>query len=180
MEISSIVNWRLLALKGVFILIAGMLAFFFPVGAMETLAIYLAILMGLGGIAMLVFSSRNLGGTLRGLLILEGIFDIAMALLIVFFPLKSAEIITIMLGVWFIVNGLFQLLNFNYNRKAGLPWKKQFVNGLITFLLGLMISFNPFAGIYSLALIFGIAATFFGVLLISIAFDLRKQAFKSK
>jgi len=95
--------------------------------------------------------------------------------LILWRPLVTAEILTLLMGAFFLVAGLFQLIT---PFVISLPdWGWHTLNGLITLLLGIFVLAQwPVSGLWVIGLFVGIELVFYGVAWIALALDLRSLA----
>ena len=96
-------------------------------------------------------------------------------ILILWRPLVTAEILTLLMGAFFLVAGLFQLIT---PFVISLPdWGWHTLNGLITLLLGILVLAQwPVSGLWVIGLFVGIELVFYGVAWIALALDLRSMA----
>jgi uncharacterized membrane protein HdeD (DUF308 family) len=95
--------------------------------------------------------------------------------LILWRPLVTAEILTLLMGAFFLVAGLFQLIT---PFVISLPdWGWHTLNGLITLLLGILVLAQwPLSGLWVIGLFVGIELVFYGVAWVALALDLRSLA----
>lgn len=95
-------------------------------------------------------------------------------LLLVTRPIKSAEVLTIMMAMLFLVGGLFQMIG---SIALALPgWGWQVTDGLITLILGLlMLAQWPVSGLWAIGLFVGIDLIFYGGAWIALALGLRSM-----
>jgi len=93
-------------------------------------------------------------------------------LLIVLRPVVTAEILTLLMGAFFLATGLFQIVA---PALTSLPdWGWHVLNGLITLLLGLLVLAQwPVTGLWVIGLFVGIELLFYGVAWIALALHLR-------
>jgi len=96
-------------------------------------------------------------------------------ILILWRPLVTAEILTLLMGAFFLVAGLFQLIT---PFVISLPdWGWHTLNGLITLLLGILVLAQwPVSGLWVIGLFVGIELVFYGIAWIALALDLRSMA----
>jgi uncharacterized membrane protein HdeD (DUF308 family) len=101
------------------------------------------------------------------------LFGIA-GLLLVTQPMKSAEVLTMFMAMFFLVGGLFQVVG---SIAVALPgWGWQVADGLITMVLGLLIlSGWPASGLWVIGLFIGIDLIFYGLAWIALALGLRSM-----
>jgi len=87
-------------------------------------------------------------------------------------PLRTAEVVTVFMAMFFMVGGLFKLLG---SFAIGLPgWGMQALDGTITFVLGLLVLAQwPASGLWVIGLFVGINLISDGAAWISLALGLR-------
>ncbi len=95
-------------------------------------------------------------------------------LLLVTRPIKSAEVLTIVMAMFFLVGGLFQMIG---SIALALPgWGWQVADGLITLALGLLVLAQwPVSGLWAIGLFVGIDLIFYGGAWIALALGLRSM-----
>jgi uncharacterized membrane protein HdeD (DUF308 family) len=92
--------------------------------------------------------------------------------LIVTRPLLSAEVATMVMAVFFLIGGLFQLIGSVWVALPGWGW--QAADGLITFVLGILVLAQwPASGLWVIGLFIGIDLIFYGAAWIALALGLR-------
>ena len=93
-------------------------------------------------------------------------------LLIVMRPVISAEVATVFMAMFFLIGGLFQLIGSVAIASPGWGW--QAADGVITFLLGLLVLAQwPASGLWVIGLFVGIDLIFYGCAWIALALGLR-------
>jgi len=93
-------------------------------------------------------------------------------ILLVTRPVKSAEVLTVFMAMFFLVGGLFQIIG---SIAVALPgWGWQVADGLITLVLGLLVLGQwPASGLWVIGLFIGIDLIFYGCAWIALALGLR-------
>ncbi len=93
-------------------------------------------------------------------------------LIIVFRPVISAEIATVFMAMFFLIGGLFQLVG---SVAVALPgWGWQAADGVITFVLGLLVLAQwPASGLWVIGLFVGLDLILYGCVWIALALGLR-------
>jgi uncharacterized membrane protein HdeD (DUF308 family) len=93
-------------------------------------------------------------------------------LLIVWRPVVTAEILTLLMGAFFLVTGLFQIVG---PVMTSLPdWGWHVLNGIITVLLGVLVLAQwPVSGLWVIGMFVGIDLLFYGAAWIAVALHLR-------
>ena len=95
--------------------------------------------------------------------------------LIIWRPIVTAEILTLLMGAFFLVAGLFQLVT---PFVVSLPeWGWHALNGLITLVLGILILAQwPISGLWVIGIFLGIELIFYGGAWVAVALKLRSAS----
>jgi len=93
-------------------------------------------------------------------------------LLLVTRPVISAEVVTVVMAMFFLIGGLYQLIA---SLAIALPgWGWQAAGGIITFVLGLLVLAQwPASGLWVIGLFVGIDLILYGCAWIALALELR-------
>jgi uncharacterized membrane protein HdeD (DUF308 family) len=88
-------------------------------------------------------------------------------------PGISAEVATLLMSMFFLIAGLYQLIIAFWTHLPGYGWHA--LNGGITFLLGgLLLAQWPLSGLYAIGLFVGIDLIVYGWVWVALALNLRK------
>ena len=94
-------------------------------------------------------------------------------LLMVVRPVISAEALTLLMSVFFLLGGLYQLVAAVWTHLPGWGWHA--LNGIIAAVMGVLILAQwPVSGLWVIGLFVGIDLIFYGWAWIALALDLRK------
>ena len=164
-------NWIASALKGILALAFGVLIFIDPSRSIILLATYFGIFALVGGLIALgyAFRIRQKGGT-GGFWLIEGSINILIGLIIIFYPHISVSIFIAFFGIWAIIISLLQLSTYNRLRALNMNGGLILFNGILSFIVGLLLLFNPFEGAVIIAVIIGVYALIYGFFSIYTAF----------
>lgn len=89
-------------------------------------------------------------------------------------PVISAEAATVLMSMFFLIGGIYQLVGSLVTHMPGWGW--QALNGAVTSILGLLLLAQwPVSGLYAIGLFVGIDLIFFGWAWVALALDLRKM-----
>jgi len=95
-------------------------------------------------------------------------------LLLVTRPVVSAEVATLFMAMFFLVGGLFQLVDSFVVKLPGWGW--QALDGAVTLVLGLLVLAQwPVSGLWVIGLFIGIDLIFYGCAWIALALGLRSS-----
>ena len=131
-------NTGLLIFLGVLTVILGFIAIGAPMITGVAVSIMVGALLFIAGIAQVVhaFKSGQWGTGILGTLI--GVLGVIAGLLMMFRPVTGLLTITLMLAIYFIVDGIFEIIA-SFKIKPDSGWGWVLFNGIIALLLGLMI-----------------------------------------
>jgi uncharacterized membrane protein HdeD (DUF308 family) len=108
-----------------------------------------------------------------GILLVEGLFGIVAAAVTVMWPGITALTLVLLIGVWAISTGIFEVVAAVKLRKYISGEWLLLLSGIVSILFGVLVVVLPLAGALAIAFCIGVYSTVFGVLLISLGFRLR-------
>ena len=168
-------NWWMFLIRGVLALIFGIVAILFPATAFISLVLIFGAFAFVDGvfalIAGIIAKSENWLW-----LILEGVIGIFIGVVTLVQPAAMGEAWLILIAVWAIVTGIFEVVTAIRIRKLieGEFW--MILSGLISIAFGLLVLLNPTSGAVAIGFIIGIYAVMFGATLIALSLRLRRHA----
>lgn len=168
-------NWWLIALRGVFAILFGIIAILLPGVAIASLVLLFAAYMLLdGGLAIVSGVRAARQGQRWGWLVFEGIVDILAGIVAFVWPLITVLFFVCLTAAWAIVSGsLLTAAAFQLHVTHG-RWL-MVLGGVISVIWGIMLILWPFIGALVLTWWMGAYALFFGGALIALAFRLRRR-----
>ena len=169
-------NWRLFTLRGIFAIVFGLLALIFPGPTMLSLVILFSAYMLVDGIFGIVSAVRAIRRKEDrwGLLIFEGLIDIAVGILAFLWPGITVVAFVLLVGAWAIVTGaVMTAAGFRLNVSHGRWWLV--LGGLLSLAFGTLLVIIPLIGAVVLTWWIGAYALAFGVALVIFSFKLRSR-----
>jgi uncharacterized membrane protein HdeD (DUF308 family) len=162
-------NWWAIALRGVFAILFGLIALLVPGATILSLVLFFSAYMLVDGIFGIVAAVRAAGrGQRWGLLVLEGIADIAVGAIAFLWPGLTAFAFVFMLAAWSIVTGiLMAVAAFRLNPAYGRGWLV--FGGIVSVLFGVALTIAPVVGLVVLTWWLGAYAIVFGITLLVLA-----------
>ncbi|TCC44583.1 HdeD family acid-resistance protein [Kribbella capetownensis] len=167
-------GWKMLLVRGAIGIVFGILAIIWPI---ET-AIALAVLWGVwalaDGIGSIVqaFQPESKGN--RIWLVVLGVIALLAAFFAIVHPGMAAKTLTWILGIWLIVRGLFELFGAFTNNHVMPRWLLV-VSGALSILIGVLFVTNPGASAVGIAVLLGVTALVWGVVLIAVGLSVRRD-----
>ncbi|HEX9754028.1 MAG TPA: HdeD family acid-resistance protein [Methyloceanibacter sp.] len=175
-------SWWAVGLRGILGILFGLICLLTPGIAIEVFVILFAAYMlvdGVFAIASGIKAARN--GERWGLLILEGIVDIAAGLVAVLWPAITLIALIWIVAIWAIVSGALMLgAAFTLKLDHGRWWLA--LGGIASLIFGILLVIEPLIGAVVLTLWIGAYALVFGIFLLVLAFQLhaKKEAREHK
>jgi uncharacterized membrane protein HdeD (DUF308 family) len=143
---------------GVLRLILGVLALMAPLAAGIAIEIIIGVVILFAGVGALLhaFQSRHWEGALVS--IIGGVLAILCGLLMLAHPIAGLNFLTILLAVYFVLEGITMLLlAFRLSPMGGSGWLWALFGGVISLLLGILIWAQwPLSGVWAVGTLVGI------------------------
>ncbi len=155
--------------SGIFLLVLGILSVAMPWATGLALEILLGILLLCAGVAQLYFAFKTKEMAGFPLRLGFGLITTLVGLYLLFNPMAGVVAITLILGIYFLVDGLATLLaSFQYRSQRN--WLLMFANGIVTLALAGVILWQwPTSGRYVIGILVGIKLIMMGLMMISTA-----------
>jgi len=169
-------NWWLFLLRGILGIIFGLIALIFPGPTMLSLVLLFSAYMLVDGIFAIVSAVRAIRRKEDrwGLLIFEGLLNIAVGILAFLWPGITVIAFVILVAAWAIVSGgLMTAAGFRLNVDHGRWWL--ILGGLLSIAFGVLLIIAPLIGAVVVTWWIGAYAIAFGVALIIFSFKLRSR-----
>ena len=168
-------SWWAVGLRGILGILFGLICLLTPGIAIEVFVILFAAYMlvdGVFAIASGIKAARN--GERWGLLILEGIVDIAAGLVAVLWPAITLIALIWIVAIWAIVSGALMLgAAFTLKLDHGRWWLA--LGGIASLIFGILLVIEPLIGAVVLTMWIGAYALVFGIFLLILAFQLHAK-----
>lgn len=166
-------NWWLVALRGVFAILFGVIAFVAPGAFVLSLVLFFSAYMLVDGICGIVASVRAAQKHERwGLLLAEGILDIIVGVAAFLVPAAAVWAFVYLVALWALISGgLMLAAAFKLHAHYGRWWLA--LGGLVSVLFGIALLINPGLSALVLTWWLGGYAVAFGIMLLILAFQLR-------
>ncbi len=148
---------------GILLIIAGLLSIAVPVFAGVATSVFFGWLVMLAGVAHLVYAWSQRGSAAVIWQILIGIAYLVAGLYMLFHPLAGMALITLVLAVYIMFEGIFELVVFS--RVRHLPGTAWFlIDGLVSLFLAALIFFHwPSSSMWVIGTLVGISLLFSGL-----------------
>jgi uncharacterized membrane protein HdeD (DUF308 family) len=168
-------NWWLLLLRGIAAIIFGVLAFAWPGLTLLTLILFYGAFALVDGVLAIIAAITGGAPAPRWWLVIVGLLGIAAGLLTFLMPGLSALVLLFFIAGWAIATGVFQIIGAIQLRKEIDNEWLLILGGIISVLFGIGVMLAPGAGALALVWVIGTYAVIIGVLLVALAFRLKKH-----
>jgi uncharacterized membrane protein HdeD (DUF308 family) len=168
-------NWWAIGIRGVVGILFGLVALFLPGATMLSLVLVFAAYAFVDGVFGIISAMRAARQRERwGLLLLEGVVDIAVAAIAVLWPGITVVAFVLLVAFWAILTGALMLAAaFRLEIEDGRWWLV--FGGVVSLLYGALLIVAPMIGAVVLTWWLGAYALVFGVSLLVLAFRLRAR-----
>jgi uncharacterized membrane protein HdeD (DUF308 family) len=168
-------EWWIVALRGLVSIAFGIIAFVLPGITLLVLIAFFGAYMFIDGAIAIVQAVRFRHDKERWpMLALEGVLGIAIGVLTFFWPGITALAWLYTIAAWAVVSGILEIvLAIRLRREIKNEWLLA-LTGVASIALGIVLALMPLAGLLAWVWVIGSYAIVFGVLLIALAFRLRK------
>jgi len=169
--------WWLVLLRGIAAILFGILALAWPQVTLVSLVLLWGAWALIDGVTALVagWKAKD-GGKPMWQIVLVGVVGIVAGVLTFVMPGVTAIALLIMIAVWAIVSGVFQIVAAIRLRKEIANEWMLILSGALSVVFGVLMIISPGAGALAVLWMIGSFAMAFGVLLVILAFRLRKHA----
>ena len=165
-------SWWAVGLRGIIAVAFGLICVLVPPAAILTFILFFSAYMLVDGVFALasgIKAARN--GERWGLLILEGIVDLAAGAIAFLWPQITAIAFVILIGVWAVISGALMLgAALTLKLDHGRWWLA--LGAVASIIFGILLLVTPIVGAVVLTWWIGAYAIVFGVMLLVLAFQL--------
>ena len=167
-------NWWLIALRGLFALLFGILVLLQPAISLAALLLVLSAYLLVDGISNIIHALRVHELYQRWwVMLLEGITSVLAGIIAFVWPDITAIILLYIIAVWAIATGVMEIAaSVSLRQEIKNEWLLA-LSGILSVILGLALLFWPGTGILAVLWLIGIYSILFGVLLLWLGFRLR-------
>ncbi|MQY02179.1 HdeD family acid-resistance protein [Actinomadura macrotermitis] len=169
-------NWWVLALRGAFAILFGIVAWIWPgitVWALVVLFGAYALVDGVIAVAGAIRGSAGAGGS-RGWLAVSGVAGIVLGLMALFWPAMTGLALLMLIAAWAVVTGVMEIV-------AAIAMRKEIegewlyaLTGAVSVLFGVLLFIWPVSGALAVIWMIGFFSILFGAMMIGAAFRVRK------
>lgn len=168
-------HWWALALRGVVAVIFGLIAFFIPGATLVALTVLFGAYALIDGFFSLVAAVRSGGrGEHWWALLFEGIVGIGAAAVTILYPGLTLLVLIYIIGGWAIVTGILEISAAVRLRRFIRGEWLLVLGGIASIVFGILLFLAPGPGAIVLAWWIGAYVFVFGLLMIGLAFRLRR------
>ncbi|WP_018657137.1 HdeD family acid-resistance protein [Actinomadura flavalba] len=166
-------NWWVLALRGAFAVLFGVLALFWPGITVLALVLLFGAYALVDGAFSLYAAIRGGSGQSRGWLAVSGIAGVLLGIAALAWPAITGFALLMLIAAWAIVTGVMEIIAaVALRREIEGEWLYA-VTGAVSVLFGVLLFVWPASGAVALIWMIGLFAILFGALLIGAAFRVR-------
>lgn len=163
-------KWWAVALRGIVAIVFGIVALVFPGFTLVSLAVVFGAYAFVSGVLTIV-SAFGHRGREASWYVLEGTIGIAVGLVTFFFPGMAAQTLVILIGLWAILMGIFEV---SAAFELAISWNWLLaIAGILSIGFGVVVIAQPVSGAVAVAGLIGLYALMFGGSLLAFGIWLR-------
>ncbi|MGB2931020.1 MAG: HdeD family acid-resistance protein [Methyloceanibacter sp.] len=168
-------SWWAVGLRGLLGIAFGLICLLVPAAAILALVLLFSAYMLVDGVLAIVSGIKAArSGERWGLLILEGVVDLAAGAVAFLWPAITAVVFVLLVAVWALISGALMLAAaFSLKLEHGRWWLA--LGGIASLIFGIVLIIAPAVGAVVLTWWIGAYALIFGVLLLVLAFQLHAR-----
>ncbi|NEA26642.1 HdeD family acid-resistance protein [Actinomadura bangladeshensis] len=167
-------HWWVLALRGAFAILFGIVALVWPGITVFALVLLFGAYALADGIVAVAQAVRGTTGGPRGLLALSGVAGIALGIAALAWPGITAFILLMLIAAWAVATGLLEIVvAVALHRELRGEWL-YVLTGAISLIFGILLFAWPVSGAIAVVWLIGLLALMFGAAMVGVAFRLRR------
>ena len=169
--------WKLLLLRGILAVLFALVAIFLPAIAFSTLILLFGAWLIINGILTIIGSIQSRKEDRNWwIAMLTGLVGLLLGIYTYANPIVTAATIMILIGIWSILFGIAEVIFAIRIRKMieGEGWL--IAGGIISVIFGLLLLANPIQGGITLTLLLGVYALIMGLFFIMLGLRVRRMA----
>ncbi|GAA1825389.1 HdeD family acid-resistance protein [Actinomadura chokoriensis] len=167
-------HWWVLALRGAFAILFGIVALVWPGITVFALVLLFGAYALVDGIVAVTQAVRGTTGGPRGLLALSGVAGIALGVAALAWPGITAFILLMLIAAWAVATGLLEIVvAVALHRELRGEWL-YVLTGAISLIFGILLFAWPVSGAIAVVWLIGLLALMFGAAMLGVAFRLRR------
>jgi uncharacterized membrane protein HdeD (DUF308 family) len=168
-------KWWAMALRGVVAILFGIMAILWPALTLVTLVLLFGAYAFLDGVLAVIAGVVARRRSERWwAVLLEGVAGMIIGLLAFFWPGVTALVLLYLIAAWALITGVLEIIAAIQLRRVITREWSMILSGLASIVFGLLLVFFPGAGALGLVWLIGAYAIAFGLLLLVLAFRLRR------
>jgi len=177
MALSLARNWWALALRGGAAIVFGIVALFWPPGAIVALVAVFGAYALVDGILNLVGAVRaGRSGQRWGALVFEGVISLLVGIITLFFPGVTALALVLFVAAWSLITGVAEVVAAIKLRKMIEGEWLLALTGILSIAFGILLFVSPLIGAIAIAIWIGAYSLVFGALLVGLSLRLKSWA----
>ncbi|MEU8346006.1 HdeD family acid-resistance protein [Spirillospora sp. NPDC048832] len=167
-------HWWVLAVRGAFAILFGVVALAWPGITVFALVLLFGAYALADGVVAVAQAARGTTGGPRGLLALSGVAGIALGAAALIWPSITAFVLLMLIAAWAVATGLLEIIvAVALRRELRGEWA-YVLTGAVSLLFGILLFAWPVSGAIAVVWLIGLLAILFGAALLGAAFRLRR------
>ncbi|MEV0074566.1 HdeD family acid-resistance protein [Amycolatopsis sp. NPDC050768] len=169
-------TWPLVLVRGVLAVVFGVIALIWPGVTVLALALVFGIYALVDAVGAFMQAFRPGDGAHRFAYALLGLLGLAAGVIALVWPGATILVLATLVGAWAVVTGVAEIVAAIRLRKQITGEAFLILAGAVSVIAGVLVLIHPIAGAFGIALLVGIYALLYGIMLVVLSFRLRRVA----
>lgn len=162
-------------IESILLIILGLIAIVLPFYATVSFELFIGWILVIGGIVQLYKSIKSIKQPGGAISLIGAIIYIIAGVLMLMYPLSGMITLTLLLGVFFLLEGIMKIA-FSFELKPAQNWGWLLFSGIIALIMSGIILFGlPTTALWVIGLLIGINLVFFGFSLLALVMSFPKK-----
>ena len=167
-------SWGVIALRGVLALLFGVIAIAWPGIVGQFLIVFIGVYLFIDGIFLIIASISAHSRIKQWIeILLEGILCFLCGIFFFVFPAAAGEVFIMIISFWAVITGILEISLAVKIKNLIKEFWLLLLGGIFSVILGMLLWFQPLAGMIAVVTLIGIYAVFFGFVIFSFAFIIK-------
>ena len=162
-----------LIIEGVIFMALGILALALPVATTLSATLLIGILCVIAGVVQFYRTFRYKKMSVVWLSLLNALLVFIVGIILLAYPVTGMMALTALLGIWFLVSGISQIILSLQIKHRHPNWGVLMVSGITSLILSIIIWYGwPVSSLWLIGVLIGVNLLFFGISLLALAFHI--------
>lgn len=164
------------AVIGIATMVLGVMAMLAPLFTGLSVVFIIGLIVLAGGLVRLFWALRSSGSDHKELKVVVSVLTLLCGLVLTFNPVFASAVLTILLAIYFVFDGLIEIAA-GLKRRPATGWRWLLAGGIASLLLGIIAwQQYPLSGAWAIGILLGVKLFFIGLIMFTVGSRVRAAA----